>query len=348
MVPIATVSAPTAGSTSGRESFTVIAGYGLAIARALQHAGADVDQVFSAAGLSRALSNDPMQRLPLDTVSRLYRASVESTGDPYFGLSVARFIHVSTAHALGYGLLASATLMDFCQRVQRYIGLATLTCRAEVVIREDEVCLRTVPKVAISAETQDAWCGLLYLLMRQIHRDDFRPLAVEFAHPVPHAGDGPYVRFFDAPVHFDRDAVTLVLPRADMEIPLPGACAELARINDNLAASYVARLDRDDVVANTRAQIIDRLPGGDVGKRTVAASLGISESTLRNRLAEHGTGFHELLDSVRSELACSYLSQSRMSVTEVAFLLGFTDVSNFTRAFKRWTGMSPSRFRECI
>ena len=327
------------------ESTTVIAGYGLSIARALEQSGVDSRRVFAAAGVEDMLDNDPLRRLPLATVTRLYQVAVEVTGDPYFGLTVARFIQASTLHALGFGLLASATLMDFCTRVQRYFRLVSQNARIEIETRGDEVYFASVPLVDVCAPSQDAWNGLLLRMMRLLYRNDFKPLAVEFAHPVPEGGDGPYAAFFGAPARFDREAVALILPLADMNVALEGASPELAQFNDNLAVEYIARLDRADVVANTRASIIELLPGGDCSKGRVAAAMGMSTSTLQQRLTERGASFHELLNDIRRDLACNYLKQSRVSVTEITFLLGFTDVSNFTRAFKRWTGMSPTRYR---
>ena len=328
------------------DSVTVIAGYGLAVAKALDHCGVDSRRVFAAAGINDALRNDPLKRLSLEKITRLYRECVEVTGDPYFGLTVAKFMQASTLHALGYGLLASTTLMDFCRRVQRYFRLVSQTARVEILPRGAEVHFSSVPLVDVCPESQDAWLGTLFRMMRLLYRDDFHPVAVEFAHAMPDPGAGPYAEFFGAPARFGCHAVTLILPRADLEVPLHGACPELAQFNDNLAATYIAKLDRADVVANVRACLVEFLPSGECSRSRVAAALSMSAGTLQQRLIERGTSFHELLNDLRRDLACSYLQQSGVSVTEITFLLGFTDVSNFTRAFKRWTGMSPTRFRE--
>jgi AraC-like DNA-binding protein len=325
---------------------TVIAGYGLAIAKALEHHGVDSRPVLAAAGLSESLHNDPLTRVPYTTITRLYDLCVEATRNPHFGLTVAQFMQSSTLHALGYGLLASASLMDFCTRVQRYFRLVSHSARVEIARRGAEVHFRTLPLVAVSPQSQDAWLGRMYLLMCALYRDDFRPLAVELPHAIPQEGDAAYVRFFGAPVRFDRDAATLVLSRADMEVPLHGDCPELAQVNDNLAASYLAKVDRSDTVANVRACIMEALPSGKCTRSRVAVALSMSASRLRQRLVERGTSFRTLLNDVRRELAVGYLRQPGVSVTEITFLLGFTDVSNFTRAFKRWTGTSPTRFRE--
>jgi len=338
--PIGTADAETAGGIS------VIAGYGIAIAGALEQAGVDSARVFAALGMRETLSNDPLKRLPLETVTRLFRASVDATGDPYFGLAVARAMHPSALHALGYGLLASASLRDFCTRVQRYFRLVSQTSRVELVESDTELRLSTIPLVEVAPESGDAWLGMLHRLIRLLYHDDFRPLAVELVHDAPEAGDAPYVEFFGAPVRFSRAAATLVLARSDLDVPLRGACPELAQFNDMLAASYLARRDRADTVANVRARIVELLPSGECSKRRVAAALGMSASSLQQRLTERGTSFHVLVNEIRREHACSYLRQSGVSVTEITFLLGFADASNFTRAFKRWTGVSPTRFRD--
>jgi AraC-like DNA-binding protein len=331
--------------TAQAHSATVIAGYGLIIAKALDYSGVDSRQVFATAGINEALRNDPLKRLSLATISRLYRKCVEVTGDPYFGLTVAKLMQPSTLHALGYGLLASATLMDFCTRVQRYFRLVSQNARVDIVLRGAEVHFSTVPLVDVCPESQDAWLGTLHRMIRLLHRDDFHPIAVELAHAMPDPGDEPYAEFFGAPARFGCHGVTLILARDDMNVALQGACPELAQLNDNLAENYIAKLDRADVVTNVRARIVELLPSGECSRSKVAAALCMSTSTLQQRLIERGTSFHALLNEIRHELASSYLRQSGISVTEITFLLGFADVSNFTRAFKRWTGRSPTRFR---
>src|SRR5439155_9333612 len=100
---------------------TSISSYGIAIARALQSCGVDSDRVFRAAGIPLELANDPMTRLPVTAITRLYRACVDATNNPYFGLIVAKFIQMPSLHALGYALAASSTLTDFFRRLERYV-----------------------------------------------------------------------------------------------------------------------------------------------------------------------------------------------------------------------------------
>lgn len=92
-------------------------------------------------------------------------------------------------------------------------------------------------------------------------------------------------------------------------------------------------------------KIIEFLPTGDCNRDKVAKALFMSPTTLQLGLSQRGTNFQQLLDDTRKELASGYLRQAARSVIEITFLRGFTDTSNFTRAFKRWTGFSPTDFR---
>lgn len=93
-------------------------------------------------------------------------------------------------------------------------------------------------------------------------------------------------------------------------------------------------------------KIIERLPDGAPNQQQIASSLNVSNRTLQRKLREEGTSFIDLLQDTRLQLACKYLSSPGRSVVETAYLLGFSEPSTFSRAFKRWTGQSPAEYRE--
>lgn len=324
---------------------TIIAGYSLAIAKALDSYGIDSGRIFRAAGIPQAVSNDPLVRLPVETLTRLYRMCVDVTHDPYFGLTVGKFIHISNLHALGHALASSSNLMDFCRRLQRYFRLASQTAEATLTETNDEVSLRFELLVEASGETEDALMGFVLLAMRQLHKASFNPVRVEFHHAMPLEGSAPYEKLFRAPISFSSPDVAITFSKSELLQSLAGACPELAQFNDNIATDYLARLDKEDIVANVRQKIVELLPSGDCNREMVAQALLISPTNLYLKLSQKNTNFQDILDDTRKELACSYMRQSSRAITEIAFTLGFTDTSNFTRAFKRWTGMSPTDFR---
>lgn len=326
---------------------TTIAGYCTAIAKTLQASGMDSERIFRSVGVQPDLVNGPMVRLPVSTLTRLYRACVEATHNPYFGLSVARHIHISNLHALGYALAASSTLLDFCRRLEQYFRLVSQAATVRVIEDADTIAVRATDfKVEVCGETEDAFVGFLIQTMRMLYKPGFNPLSVEFHRAMPLEGDEPYRALMRAPVSFSNRATTLTFDRHALMQPLGGACPELAQVNDNIANQYLARLDKSDVVTGVTQKIIELLPSGDCSREKVAEALCVSPATLQVRLAQRGTHFLQIMDDTRRELACNYIRQRTSSVTEIAFLLGFTSTSNFARAFKRWTGMSPTQFRD--
>jgi AraC-like DNA-binding protein len=258
---------------------------------------------------------------------------------------VAKFIRISNIHALGYALLASKTLLDFCLRLERHFALVTQSVKLNVEQQPEEVTVRFHPLTVIAGEAVDAWLAFMLHLMRQLYRPDFSPSRIEFRHPCPPAGPGPYALCFGVLPSFERPETMISFPAAAMNDPLSGASPELAQYNDTIVKDYLARLDKADVVGRVRAKIIERLSSGDCSRRKVASDVCMSEETLHHQLAQCTTSFHELLNDTRKELALGYLMERALSVTEITFLLGFSDVSNFTRAFKRWTGTSPTLYR---
>ena len=333
---------PTTAAPSGT---TAIGSYGMAISRALQASGVDSARVFRAVGVPMDTSNEPMTRLPTATLTRLYQACVEVTNNPYFGLVVARHMHISNMHALGYALAASATLMDYCRRLERFFRLVSQVATVTVSEQDNEVHLRFAYLTEISGETEDAFFAFTVTSMRLLYRPSFAPVRVELHRPMPGEGAGPYDEVFRAPTLFGQADGLLVFDRNDLTQNLAGSCPELAQVHDSLAINYLAKLDKNDVITGVTQKIIALLPEGECNRDKVASALCMSPTTLQLKLSQRGTNFQKLLDDTRRDLASSYVRQGTRSVTEITFLLGFTDTSNFTRAFKRWTGMSPTEFK---
>ena len=126
---------------------------------------------------------------------------------------------------------------------------------------------------------------------------------------------------------------------------LASANPELARINDQVVVDYLARFDRDSIAMQVRSKIIHQLPDGIPSQEAIADTLHVSLRSLQRRLKEEDTSFRDLLEETRQQLARQYLRDGRRSIGEITYLLGFTEPSNFTRAFKRWTGKSPAQYR---
>ena len=143
---------------------------------------------------------------------------------------------------------------------------------------------------------------------------------------------------------FDAPHTSLIFRADALDVPLPGASRELAEQNERLVVGYLAKLDRSDIQSRVRAILLHHLPSGRLTKEDVARRMYMSPRTLQVKLLKSSTTFQDVVNETRRALACGYIENSAMSITEIAYLLGFSDTSNFSRAFRRWTGHSPSAY----
>lgn len=329
--------------------FDVIASWAVAVAQALDERGVDSTAIFTKAGIDLATARDPGMRFPADRMTVVYELAEAATHDPSFGLSIAEFVHPTSMNALGFSLFASKDLESFCRRVVRYFGLVSTNAVTEIVQTHKEFRLTMLPATGRdSFAPQDAWLATLLRFCRFIYRPDFAPLRVELRRPRPDSKIEKFNDWFRAPIQFGSEKNVLVFDLQDTTVRLPAANAELARQNDEVVMALLKRISRNDIIAQVRASFIELLPAGDCSRENVATQLGMSERTLQNRLMDRGTNYSDLLSETRRELAEQYMQQRLHTVSEVAFLLGFSEISSFSRAFRSWTGESPSRYRDRI
>jgi AraC-like DNA-binding protein len=147
-------------------------------------------------------------------------------------------------------------------------------------------------------------------------------------------------------MYYDASTTDFVVDRKSWDAELENADQQLARIMEEHARLLMAsRPMPDDLVGQVRQQIVRGMDGSKATREDVAKGLHISVRTLQRRLDEHGIVFSDLVDEVRQELAKKHLQAGELTLTEIGFLLGFSEQSSFTRAFKRWTGKTPLEFR---
>jgi AraC-like DNA-binding protein len=326
-----------------------IAAYGRTIAAALEQRGIDAATVFESAGVPLSTTTDPMRRMSNVEITALYRESFKLTQDPYFGLFVADSLHISDLHALGFALLASSTLRDFGLRLNNYYHLVSQNVAFRLIESADEAIFAVkLLNPDTCCETEDAFAAMMVRLMRAVSDPQMAPIRVELVRPEPPEGDQPYRDYFCCDVLFERPEIRICIDSALMDKPLPGASRELAQMHDKTAMEYLEKLERQDICGRVKAVIVDSLSTGMVSKKLVADNLHMSLRNLELKLSRENTNFQQVLDSTRQSLAAGYIEQSSFAITEIAYMLGFSDAANFTRAFKRWMGMSPLEFRKSL
>ena len=172
-----------------------------------------------------------------------------------------------------------------------------------------------------------------------------KPVRVSFEHPEPPCTE-KFEQFFGIPASFNANETAIEFDKESCEHPTSSANPELTRINDQIVIDYLNQFEQDDIVTQTRKYIIDHLPSGAPRQAVIASDLNMSLRKFQRQLAHSGTNYTDVLKQVRHEMACHYLQSPKHQVTSIAYLLGFSDPSNFSRAFKRWNGQSPKHFQQ--
>lgn len=325
----------------------------IALYQTLQSYGVDADALLARAGIETGTLNDPTARITSSSMERLIREAIDETGDPCLGIRYAAYVHPTSFHALGLALLSSATLRAFCRRLERYYAFITTN---EVVEFEDETGTPRLIFQSRLATTDasvmrlsiEASMATMVRFIRFMYRPDYAPTLVELSSEEVPERRSDYVEAFGENVVFSSALDAIHFDPGLIDQPLPAANAELARQNDEVVVAFLAKMRAHDIPTRVQAKLIELLPSGNCSKEKVARSLGMSVRALHNRLADTGTSYQSLLDLTRRDLAEQYMRQGNLLVSEIAYLLGFSDGSNFSRAFQRWTGVSPREFRESL
>ena len=307
--------------------------------------GHDPEPLFRQMGVDPELIADPNTRLQEETVIKLWSRAIELTGDECLGIKAGQHWHPSSLGALSYAWLASSTLRAALNRVARYIRMIDDT--KSVVLKEAAEGFVYTPLTEAGIETfpaeDDLHLAVLINSCRFNYGENLNPVSVAFSHAQPDCS-GEYFNHFRCPVEFGAENSSLVLPLEVIDKPLQGKNPAMARLCDKVMVQYLHEMDDAHFRVRIKSMIVDHLPSGDIHIGKIADSLCISTRTLQRRLDDEGTSFAKLLTEARRELASKYIMDGSMPLYQVSFLLGFSEISAFSRAFKGWTGMSPSDY----
>jgi AraC-like DNA-binding protein len=327
-------------------SQTTMASYLQAFVSALESRDVDPRTVFDEASIPVQATADPLKRITEIEVGRLFQASVRATDDPCFGIAVGERMQPGNLHALGFGLLSSSTLRDFYERICSYYQVVSQSADFRCYDEGGESILAATNLAAtVCYETRDAWVTMMVRFLRFLYQKEINPLWIDLTRPEPDSGRQPYLDYFKCPVRFNCAEDRIAVDGSIMDRALPGANPDMAQHNDDIVVQYLAQMDRNDIVNRVRRHIIEDLASGSVTKQGVADKMHMSPRNLQLKLAAQDTTFQDTLDSTRQKLATGYIQQSHLAITEIAYLLGFSDASNFTRAFRRWFDASPREYR---
>ena len=319
----------------------------LAMVRTAEARGFTTADLLTQAGLTRAALDDPDLRLSAPTVLALWNALRERTADPALQLVAPTSLPFGAYRVIDYLVGASATVGEGIRRFVRFFQLITQTAALSIESDGDEyrLCVATPDGGAVPPVYVDyVFAALISRIRMRI-----RPALAVKQVTLRHSESGLLARYqeiFRAPVRFGAPDDRLCFSHEEWRAPTELADAALARLLEEHARILAQRIPHGDPGFSAEVEkTIVAAPAEGGSAEQVARALHVSVRTLQRKLIAAGTTFRQVSESVRGQLAAGYLADSGVSIAEVAFLLGFSDQSSFNRAFRRWTGESPGRWR---
>lgn len=316
----------------------------------LTELGVDIDRVLRPFGLSGADMASFDEPVRLSTLYDLWQSAVEVTGESGLGVRLASRARPETYELFGCILSNSATLGDALLRAIRFHRLVSNFNQLALNLDGDRATLtiEALYPEFVHRESTEFTLAAVCTLARRIAGRSPASLEVRFTHSAPRDLTH-HEQHFQAPVRFNRPHTALVFDSSILHAPVLGGDAKLCEALDRQAQQMLDQLPRPDSLASHVRELIGaELTGGNPSAENIADKLGMHPKTLGRRLKSEGTSHQRLLDELRYQRAERYLRVPDLSINEVAFMLGYADTSALNKAFKRWTGASPTQYRQHV
>ncbi|WP_419534758.1 AraC family transcriptional regulator [Endozoicomonas sp.] len=327
---------------------TTLSSWALALVNTIKSVHCPVEPLLQEAGIDPSLLTQAGQRIPIQKMAVLWKAAVRETGNPAIGLLVSQHLQTNHLYAFSYVIQACGSVREALETMVRFS--AVISTAVELELKEKKDCAELIYGVrenypAPCHEAMDASAAIT--IIRAINHLGLRPediVCVKLPRPYP---DQPelWKAGLPCPVHFDSDCLRVVFQPHVLENELPTASPEIASTNGELLRRYLDSLNRN-FVTRARQHLADLFISGEATQEALAAELNMSPRNLQRKLFSEETSFRNLLDELRQKQGLHDVQHSQKPITEVAHDLGFSDTASFSRAFKRWTGTSPTQYRK--
>ena len=320
----------------------------IGLPEAIQEAGIDSGKVFESLDLDPAVFSRVEGFIPCWSFARVLELAAEISGDASFGLRFGARSNPKNVGALAYAVLNSPTLAAAFEIAARYIHLHNEAARVSFSEENNLSYLAySVKPLDLDEPRQFVDYGMAAALntLRFMVGSQWNPREVHFAHEKPPT-TSYHLQLFRAPVMFGCVTNAIVLESEFCQRPVPAADPNLFKVLNRYLESVLSELPKTDQrLELIRRKIADVIKDGKPSLRKLAKGMACSARTLQRQLDTYGTDFRSLLDDTRKRLALTYLNDSENTLTQIAFLLGYSEVSAFNRSFKRWTGKTPLHYR---
>lgn len=322
--------------------------------RRLCEDGYQAEALLDGTELTAALFSDPHFRMQFSDLERFFTNAIQHTGDPYIGPRVAQHFHPNFMGLPAYAAINAPTLRDALDVMNRFFFL---TCPAiefqfpdlEADLPTNQVAIRLRPNFLLKGVAYFVMGGALIVcnnLLRAILNQDQVASSVEIAAAEPAGWANVADAFSRVPVRFDAQENRLIFSAELLDAPLPGADPVNHFHLIAMCEKYAVDTDYETTPVSRVRSFLESSDNLGAPLSEAASALGYSERGLRRDLERSGASYRGLSDEIRERRARFLLSNTERAIQSIACELGYDSASNFSRSFKRWTGVTPKQFRE--
>lgn len=315
--------------------------------RLLHQCASQVLPLLAEAGLDEAVVSDPDCEAP---VSR-FIALCELLGqrlDPNFGLKAGQVIDGTMLGVLGHAMRSAADVRQALHCLSRFMVVHMQATRIDVKIGRESLVIEyqvTDPTIMQRRQDTELTLSILHRDLMDITGYPLQPLRVDFEHLAP-LDLSLHKQIFACPLRFKQSSNRIHYPRVILDLPLRTADPRLFRVLESvLEEQRKNRSLNSDFIGWLSHCILSSLGNGEISLEQIASDRGMSGRTLQRRLRQLGLEFSDLVENLRRSTALEYLAHSNLSLTEIALLVGYSEASSFSRAFRRWSNLTPKQYR---
>ncbi len=317
--------------------------------QALADAPIDFNALLAAADLTPDDIVDPLKSIPLNSVVALFDEAARMLNDPGFGINISAKIQPGGAGLLSQLALRAPDAKTALQCAADYTSVYMTDMTSDFEVRDGVGYLTWRFPDTIVAPRVHYNCYMSSLIVRRLRGavgGEWAPLSMDFDHRAPDCED-LITEVFGDRVRFEQPATILAVDSVCLATPMPMADQVMFELFEDLAKRWLAEAqDVTDIVIATRNEVVALLNRHEADLEKVAGKLGLTPRALQWRLSQKNTTFESVLGNVRESMARHLLQDTNRPLTEIAYDLGYADPSVFTRAAKRWFGVSPRAFRQ--
>ncbi len=318
------------------------------LVRLLARKGISAAAVLAGSGIPEPLLADAEARISLRQKLIVFENVTRLSADPTIGLRAGHQVRFSHLGILGYAIISSSTFGKGIELGMKYLRLAGPVLRKRFFVGDDFACFQGVDCLSLGRLlpfSTELWFSSMHALMGEMLGHRLPSRKIKLPYPAPSYRQA-YEALFQCPLAFDTGVIEWYLDAALLQQPLPNANPLTAKLcAQSCEALTTSQEDPHHRVRQIRSMLLET-PGRFPNIETIAERCHMSSRTLRRKLKGLGTSYQQILDDTRERLAVEYLENTRMTIAEIAERVGFTETANFSQAFKKWTGTSPSSLRK--